>query len=195
MESVPETLQVNPVALHSALMAAKQVAATFDILKKLMFYRREVDDKAFVQSASIAIDALIVLGSIGHAGKLAVESPEMFDEEKLPEVMKTLDLSRINIRLLHAAIGCFTEAGELCEAMLQQYETGELDATNYVEELGDLNVYAAFARDELGVTQGEVNAKVAAKLQKRYSSGTFTAEQANNRDLAAERDALEGKAA
>jgi hypothetical protein len=79
--------------------------------------------------------------------------------------------------------------------MLQQYETGELDATNYVEELGDLNVYAAFARDELGVTQGDVNARVAAKLQKRYSKGTFSAEQANNRDLAAERDALEGKAA
>lgn len=95
-------------------------------------------------------------------------------------------------RILHAALGISTEAGELLDAVKKSLFYGKpLDRTNLIEELGDLEWYMAVLRDELGVTQEQVQAVNLAKLQIRYPE-RFTSEAATVRDLEAEREALEG---
>lgn len=96
-----------------------------------------------------------------------------------------------NPRLLHAAIGCVTEAGEMLDALKKQMFYGkELDLVNFKEEMGDLLWYLAIAMDELGTTFSEEEARVIAKLKHRYP-GKFTKEAAEHRDLAGERLILE----
>jgi NTP pyrophosphatase (non-canonical NTP hydrolase) len=96
-------------------------------------------------------------------------------------------------RLLHASIGITTESGELADLLKKHIFYGKpLDTVNAVEECGDLLWYVALACDALGVTIGEVMERNIAKLRTRYPD-KFTSDAAINRDLEAERRALEGK--
>jgi NTP pyrophosphatase (non-canonical NTP hydrolase) len=93
--------------------------------------------------------------------------------------------------LLHAALGLFTEAGEILEH-LQQVLSGAqpFDKINLLEELGDIEWYRALALRSSGLTPEEVRAKNHAKLVARFPD-KFTKEEAEGRDLEAERKALE----
>jgi NTP pyrophosphatase (non-canonical NTP hydrolase) len=100
-----------------------------------------------------------------------------------------------NIRLLHAAMGAATEAGELVDQMKKALFYGKpVDMTNLKEELGDVFWYLAIMLDELGIDPQEVMDTNIAKLRARFPEG-FTQEAALNRDLDRERAVLEnGKA-
>jgi len=96
-----------------------------------------------------------------------------------------------NIRLLHAAIGLATEAGEVQDALKKHLFYGKpLDKVNLAEEIGDLFWYCAILADTLGVSFDEIQEKNIAKLKARYGD-KFTAAAALNRDLDAERKILE----
>lgn len=97
-----------------------------------------------------------------------------------------------NIRLLHAAIGATTEAGELLDSLKKAIFYGtELDVVNFKEELGDLLWYIAIAYDELdGSFEDGMDVNIA-KLKARYGE-KFDAARALKRDLATERKILEG---
>lgn len=98
-----------------------------------------------------------------------------------------------NIRLLHAAMGFATEAGEFVDALKKHVFYGKpLDKTNLIEELGDLFWYLGVATDVLGISFEEVMQINHNKLFARYSKG-FSSEEANTRDLARERKILEEK--
>lgn len=97
-----------------------------------------------------------------------------------------------NQRVLHAVLGCITEAAEMAEALIKQLETGEFDETNMLEESGDLLWYLAIMFDELGTSFDTEQNRVIAKLKQRFPE-KFTDEAANNRDLDAERKVLEGE--
>lgn len=95
--------------------------------------------------------------------------------------------------LLHASIGIATEAGELQDALKKHLFYGrEFDHTNAVEEVGDLLWYAALACESLGTTLEDAMERNIAKLKARYPE-KFEAQRAIERDLTAERAALEGK--
>lgn len=95
--------------------------------------------------------------------------------------------------LLHASIGIASEAGELQDALKKHLFYGrEFDWTNAVEEVGDLLWYAALACESLGTTLEDAMERNIAKLKARYPE-KFEAQRAIDRDLAAERAALEGK--
>lgn len=97
------------------------------------------------------------------------------------------------LRILHGAIGCGTEAGELLDAVKRYIFYGKpIDRTNIIEELGDIEWYMAIIRDVLNVSQEEVQQLNISKLQKRFPE-KFTEADAIDRDLQAERDALEGR--
>lgn len=97
------------------------------------------------------------------------------------------------VDLIHAALGVTSEAGELADAVKKHLAYGRpLDATNVVEELGDLLWYVALAADAVGVSLREVCVRNIAKLRRRYEGGRFTERAATVRDLGAERVALEG---
>lgn len=99
--------------------------------------------------------------------------------------------SEVSPDLLHGAIGLATEAGELLDSIKRAlFYGGELDRTNLIEELGDLEWYMAVIRKALDVEQSEVQRVNIEKLRARYPE-KFTSQDALNRDLRQERTALE----
>ena len=127
------------------------------------------------------LQSIVAMGAFAAADKpdydAFVQSRKA--QPKLCEAQETTDL-------LHGAIGLCTEAGELLDAMKKVVFYGrDLDRTNAVEELGDVEFYLSLFRSALGVDRETIiNANIA-KLTKRYKE-RFTAEEATNRDTAAE---------
>lgn len=95
------------------------------------------------------------------------------------------------IDVLHAAMGCVTEAGELLDAVKKTVIYGKpLDRTNLIEEGGDILWYLALLFDSQGITFNEVMDINIAKLKKRFPE-KFEEYQSLNRDLTAERKVLD----
>ena len=98
------------------------------------------------------------------------------------------------VRLLHAAIGLCTEAGEIQDALKKHIFYGKpLDLTNLREEGGDLFWYMAVFCDALQISFEEMQGLNIEKLAARYPD-KFTEYKALNRDLEAERTILENNA-
>lgn len=114
---------------------------------------------------------------------------ESVDFEKIKERLN----DEKTIRILHAAMGICTEAGELMDAVKKYLFYGkEMDQVNMVEELGDLGWYEEILMDTLSVVRGAVERINIKKLKKRYE-GKFVETKAIGRDLDAERKILEGE--
>lgn len=97
------------------------------------------------------------------------------------------------VRLLHAAIGLTSDAGEFAAGVERYVYYGHnLDTVNLLEELGDCLWYIAQACNALEVSLSSVMDANIAKLRRRYP-GQFDDQQAEeeHRDRAAERAALE----
>ena len=179
-ESRPESLQnltkQEVLELLGVMVAA---AAAVDTAKRAIFYGKPLDKEKICSELAMLSVKTIGLSTLIEGGDAAIQG----EENHAP-----------NLRLLHATLGIFGEAGELAEALEKQMLTGELDMVNVSEELGDADWYKQIGHDETGVSEADVRAKIIAKLQKRYPE-KFTSEAAHNRDLAAERAALENTTA
>jgi NTP pyrophosphatase (non-canonical NTP hydrolase) len=91
------------------------------------------------------------------------------------------------VNLLHAAIGCATETGEIQDALKRHVFYGkELDEPNLVEELGDVLWYVALLCHTLNVDLEDAMKKNIEKLAERYPD-KFTQTDAINRNTSAER--------
>jgi NTP pyrophosphatase (non-canonical NTP hydrolase) len=99
---------------------------------------------------------------------------------------------RVVSLLIHALLGLVSEVGEIADALKKHLIYGKpLDLVNLVEEFGDVEWYQALGLQAIGSDHETAWARNIAKLEKRYG-GVFSAEKALNRDLPAERAALEG---
>lgn len=100
----------------------------------------------------------------------------------------------IDTRVAHGILGAATESGELVEAAIKVID-GEGDFVNLKEEVGDVHWYLSVLADALGLTTDQCLEAVIKKLKDkekgRYAKGVFTAEDAVDRDVAAERELLE----
>lgn len=96
-------------------------------------------------------------------------------------------------RMLHAVLGIVDEAGEMAKILKKHliYKTA-IDEVNAFEESGDSQWYHALWLDAIRRSFGEAMERNLAKLAVRHGE-KFSAEGAVNRDLEAERRALEGK--
>jgi len=95
-------------------------------------------------------------------------------------------------RILHGMIGAATEVGELQDAVKKHLIYAKpLDMVNVMEECGDILWYVSLTLHAAGFTIGECMDRNIEKLRARFPD-KFTSELANNRDLSAERAALEG---
>lgn len=93
--------------------------------------------------------------------------------------------------LIHGVLGKITEALELAPILVDLLtDSGDFDAVNLLEELGDDAFYTALVEHAAGYVHGNVRYRNVKKLGKRYKGGRFTRGEALNRDLAAERQAL-----
>lgn len=119
---------------------------------------------------------------------------------KLTMVTDIRDYNKVRERLqdervlmtLHALMGICTEAGEMMDQLKKHLIYGKpLDTVNLMEEGGDLHWYEGLLYRAIDKSFGEAMAHNIAKLRARYGD-KFTEEAALNRDLDAERKALEG---
>jgi len=96
------------------------------------------------------------------------------------------------VRLIHAAMGMCTEAGEFQDQLKRHLFYGKpLDCVNLAEEAADCLWYIALACNALGISMEEIAKRNIEKLRTRYPD-KFTEYDAEHRDLAAERKILEG---
>lgn len=92
------------------------------------------------------------------------------------------DMGKREDNLMHAAAGIAGEAGELLDAVKKQWAYGKkLDRANVIEELGDLEFYMRALRANLNISREEVLIANIKKLSKRYSSGKYSDQQAQDR--------------
>jgi NTP pyrophosphatase (non-canonical NTP hydrolase) len=95
-------------------------------------------------------------------------------------------------RLIHATLGMASEVGELADALKKHIIYGKaLDEINVLEENGDLSWYQAVGLAAVKRTMSEALERNIAKLRVRYGDA-FDPKKALNRNLDAERKALEG---
>lgn len=93
--------------------------------------------------------------------------------------------------IIHAAMGLVTEAGEFMDAFKKALFYGKNpDYVNLDEEIGDILWYVAIYLNARGITFEQIMQQNIDKLRARYPE-KFTSEHAINRDLDAEREALE----
>ncbi len=102
-----------------------------------------------------------------------------------------IEFTPSQIRLLHAAIGFYTEASEIVHALFDSiFSNLPFDPINLVEEGGDIFWYMAIFCNTLGVTFEDVMVLNNAKLKARFPD-RFSEDCAIQRDLGQERAVLE----
>jgi NTP pyrophosphatase (non-canonical NTP hydrolase) len=192
-ESRPASIAFGKVGLHATISLAILAGHYVDQVKRCVYYGTPID----VAKVGSILEQIAAVTQFLHAHNNArqLDNPNDLDalptEAQVPAGVVRAKLENIDVRLLHASVGIFTESGEALEAILKQFETGELDKVNFGEEMGDVSWYQAIGFDASGVDLDENRAKNIAKLRKRYPE-KFSAYDALHRDLAAERVILEG---
>jgi NTP pyrophosphatase (non-canonical NTP hydrolase) len=187
---------------------------SFDYLKESertlsnSWYGDKIDGLNVINAIDDAIEAIKKLDQIKKAvfyGKdngLLVKNKNESDNQISLDNYLNLTIPGVDIcpvlqkdkNLFHAIIGVATEAGELLEALLNAIESRDekLDLVNIKEEVGDVKWYLAILAREAGFKWGEDEVVNIEKLRKRFPE-KFTEEKAENRDLTAERNILEGR--
>jgi NTP pyrophosphatase (non-canonical NTP hydrolase) len=197
IESKPESVKFNTIAFAQALDVAIFAGLILDQVKRAIYYGKDIDKAKFAGAADGLATALngVAFAVMVTGYRTDDESPEI-SRQLFGQAYPKVDLKNIDIRLLHAAIGGFTENGELLEAIQNAFLSGEpIDVHNLKEEFGDTGWYREVGLDAIGATREEVDAlnikKLLDKQKGRYKSGTFTNDAAVNRDTDAERQLLE----
>jgi hypothetical protein len=181
--------------LHQLLRGSKDLGQQQDRFKRALFYGKPTHSGDFV---SVACD---------------LSAPTLYTytatNKHTAAAMARLNSPQV-IRLVHAAIGLQTEASELQEHLYDVIYGGkEIDPVNVVEEGGDVSWYLAIAITAIKDLLSDEKFRAEhpeikdmdpfdylvlniEKLRARYPD-KFSMEQALNRDLTAERKALEGE--
>mgnify|MGYP001827435397 CR=1 FL=1 len=174
-ESVKGGLRVNREFLENILRMHIATGNILDQVKKHAFYGREYDDMKIDGNLFAVIRSMEKLQGMTH---------DEISENEEPLI--------INPRIFHAIMGTATEAVELLEAL--DFDGNEMDYVNLGEEFGDLNWYQAIFCDASGIEWEHILKVNADKLHKsnkaRYKNG-FSNEDANVRNLDAEREVLD----
>lgn len=177
-ESIVPRVNISQRQLAGFLLIAMSAANILDLAKRKIFYGNDINFDDFDKQANTLCEAL------GEAaGGILQDGQDGQPTFCLEDVRLT--------RLLHGAIGKFTESGEIIEAIAKHALEGKpLDGVNLGEELADDAWYTAVLADVSGLDMQTTLDKLIAKLKVRFKD-KFDATAALNRDLAAERVALE----
>jgi len=160
------------------------------------WYGEKISREHFLDSMSMSIGHLKQLDRIKKSlfyGRDFIFNydPETETIKNLPEKICTNPKEAEYI--IHAIIGIATEAGELLEALHKTILFNvPFDIVNLIEESGDSFWYHALLAVMCQTDFETIERINIAKLRKRYPD-KFTAFDANNRDLQAERTILEHK--
>lgn len=96
------------------------------------------------------------------------------------EIIKSLTQSKVEA--WHHASCIPSEAGELFDAVKKWViYNKDLDLQNVIEEMGDIEFYLAGLRQVLGISRHQTLQANVDKLNKRYSLGNYSDQQAQER--------------
>jgi hypothetical protein len=199
-ESRPTALNFGPATLLVALNMAIAASTALDQVKRAIYYGRDMDQKKMLEAIAVVQATAESLKFPVSTGRYRDPQDVHFFMQNLPEeVAKSLSADGVDLRLLHAAIGQFTEAGEFIEGIVPTLLGQQVDKVNLLEEQGDSSWYGEVALDVLGYTREQCNFaninKLNDKKAGRYQKGAFDPNAAVNRDVVAERVLLEEGAA
>lgn len=91
-------------------------------------------------------------------------------------------LTAIEAHVLHMAIGISGEAGELLDCVKKSaIYRKPINMENVIEELGDLEFYMEGLRQGLNITREQTLEHNIQKLSRRYSSGSYSDQHAQER--------------
>ena len=94
--------------------------------------------------------------------------------------------------VIHAALGIGGEAGEILDDIKKvAFNNRALDNKHLIAEISDVMWYLNLLVASLGTTWGHVLSVNIAKLEARYPDLKYDADRSLNRDLAAEKAAME----
>lgn len=154
-------------------------------------FHEEIVDAGMLEGAmSQAIDVAQTVDNLKKSLFYGRPLPNDASIQSLRGKTTQLDVRSVHQDYLHAALGLFTEASELLEAVLKAMNTGTLDEVNVFEELGDTEWYMAMLYRLLERTPEEAREVNIEKLAKRFPS-KFASDRAINRDVSVERSVLE----
>jgi hypothetical protein len=195
-ESKPEALNFGPATLLVALNMAVAATVVLDQFKRAIYYGRDMDQKKAMEAIGVMQNAAEALKFPIGTGRYRDQQDVHFFLSNLPEdVVKNLNPANLDLRLLHAAIGQFTESGEFIEGILPTLLGQPVDKVNLLEEQGDSSWYGEIALDALGYSREQCNftniKKLTDKKAGRYQKGAFDPNAAIDRDVSAERTLLE----
>lgn len=182
-ESKVDEVVVDPQFFAAVVQVMIASGNMLDQIKKHVFYGRDYDTDKLVAEFTNIVSSLDQL-------KTAITDIQTSDTKMMPAPNEAG--IRVNPRLFHSVVGMATETVEILEGAVQP----EFDQVNFIEELGDLSWYQAIGVDALdlsweGILETNIN-KLQESNKARYKDG-FSADDANNRDLDAEREILENK--
>lgn len=111
-----------------------------------------------------------------------INHPDMVKALAKDGALIAAEMTPADAHLMHMAIGISGEAGELLDAIKKRViYRKELDTTNVLEELGDLEFYLEGIRQGLGINREDCLAANIAKLGKRYEGLTYSDQAAQQR--------------
>lgn len=191
-ESKPDTLNFGEVGLHILLNTAETTAEILNLAKRTIFYGKPMEHEKLRSLA----ENLAGYGRLIYELSDHLEIANDFDNYNgLPPEAQNIKPENVNLRLLHAAMGIFTESGEGIELVRKQLEGHPFDTVGWGEEIGgDISWYQALGHDAAGTDEDVEREKNIRKLELRNKGKVFNAEATVNRDTDAERAILEGKA-
>jgi hypothetical protein len=197
-ESKPESINFGPATLLMALSLAVQAGNLLDQVKRAVFYGKEIDLKVAGEALQ-AIPAMVKDISFPLAtGRYLDPRDADFYQGIEQKAKEALSLQGVDIRLLHAALGQFTESSEFIDALIPTLFGQPVDKVNLLEEQGDSSWYGEIALDALGYSREQCNftniKKLKDKKAGRYQKGAFDPNAAIDRDTTAERALLEAGA-
>lgn len=177
--SAIESISLSEARLHSLVIIVAEKKKMVELASELLNEKQNVFSGTLIHydGDAYAEDAL----------KTCMRDyPVMESRLKVPAILD----------LFHCISGLVTETGELMDVLKKHAIYGlDVDWTNVMEELGDLQWYvalgSAITKEKIGIGFTDLQKLNIAKLKDRYA-GKFTEEEALNRDLARERQTLEG---
>lgn len=190
-ESKPTELNFGEVGLHILLNTAIATSDILNLAKRTIYYGKEFDAEKVRQIAEdLSGYAQLIYELSDH---LDMKNDKV-NFDALPVEAANIDAKNVNLRVLHSAMGIFTEAGEALELVRDQLEGKEFDTVGWGEEIGgDISWYQALGHDAAGTDEDVEREKNIRKLELRNKGQKFNADATINRDTDAERRILEGK--
>lgn len=173
--TVREDVFKHHVDLAYDMVMFVEAGCNADLVKRSLFYKEALDKTR------------------ARGLKHQLDNKELYDKLKVLQLTKPeqIKFTPQQIDMIHAALGLFSEAGEIVEEVIKSAtENREMDLTNLEEEGGDVMWYIALYLRSIKSSFIKVTKQNIAKLFKRYPE-KFNSDSALIRDLKAEREVLE----